>query len=193
MTQQQQMFMRKKGFAPVVRTYDSGSGNDVAPTGATQVFMECFGPGFNGTDGAPDPGPGGDGGGGGGYCSRTAPCAGGDTLAYNVGVVGSSNSTLSGNLTGFGAVNMSANRSTSRIGGTATGGTTNTSGTDGTIGTSEPSIGGPGGNCPNGGTGGSGGTGAGGAGTHPGGGGGGSGRTGAPGAGAAGRVRLTYT
>lgn len=182
----------------VVRTFSSGSGTDIAPTGAYQVLMEAWGPGGGGADGAPDPGPGGGGGGGGGYCSRLAVCVSGDSLSW-VAASSGSPSTIDGTLTGFGTVNMDANSGATAstdagaAPGSATGGTTNTTGSSGSNGLSDPSEGGAGGAGANGGAGGAGGTGAGGNGTAPGGGGGGSGGTGGPGSGANGRVRLTYT
>jgi hypothetical protein len=146
------------GFSPRTVTYNSGSGTETAPSGATNVVITLWGPGGSGGDGDPSPGQGGGGGGGGGYSTRSAACAGGNSLSYAVGVVGTSNTTVSGTLTGGGSISMSANRGTAGsspglggAGGTASGGTTNTTGTAGDDGSSDPSIGGNGGASPNGG------------------------------------------
>jgi len=193
--------MALAGFSQVIRTHTTGTGaTEVVPPGATSVLIELWGPGGDGGDGDPSPGQGGGGGGGGGYCSRTAACAGGDTLTYTVGTNDPTDTTVSGTLTGGGAISMTANNGvdgsspgTGGAGGLASGGTTNLQGQAGSDGTSDPSIGGGGGDAPLGGLGGGGGIGAGGPGSAPGGGGGGSGNSGAPGAGAGGQVRFTYT
>lgn len=188
--------MALKGFSGQINTYTTGTAaTENVPFGAVSVLIEVWGPGGDGIDGDPSPGQGGTGGGGGGYCSRTAACAGGDTLTYTVGTDDPTDSTVSGTLTGGGAISMTANNGVDGgAGGTASGGTTNLSGQAGEIGSSDPSIGGAGGNSGDGsGLGGNGGSGAGTPGGAPGGGGGGSGNTGAPGNGARGQVRFTYT
>lgn len=194
-------FLSSAGFSTLIRTYTSGTGaTETVPDGAVSVLIEVWGPGGDGGDGSPSPGQGGGGGGGGGYCSRSAACAGGDTLTYTVGTDDPTDSTVSGTLTGGGAISMTANTGvdgstpgTGGAGGLASGGTTNLQGQPGSDGTADPSIGGGGGDAPLGGLGGGGGTGAGGSGTTPGGAGGGSGNTGAPGTGASGQIRFTYT
>lgn len=72
--------------APVTNTYTSGSGTEIAPTGASNVLIEVWGSGGGGeAGGATCAGRDGDGGGSGGYASASYPVSGGLTLNYVVG------------------------------------------------------------------------------------------------------------
>lgn len=192
-----QALLVDSAFTPVTNTYDSGSGTETVPAGATSCTVSVWGSGAAG--GRDVAGGNAWGGGGGGYCTRAIAVVGGDSFSYSVaasvagratdgdGANGNA-SSVTGTVSG-GSVSMTANGGSGvntsagvgGAGGTASGGTTNTTGGTGTATT--------GGAGANGGAGGAAKT----AGTAPGGGGGPCNNFGSSGGGAAGRVTFSYT
>lgn len=188
-------FYGKTAFSPVTRNYDSGSGNDTIPSGASQVVISAWGAGGDG--GLPNGDQIGGGGGGGGQAIKTmaiGPSDWGGTLAYAAIGVGSSSTSsgtvaagsysIAGNVGSNGGNASAGSPGSGGAGGSGSGGDTNTSGDNG-------QDGGDGGSGANGGGGG----GLSGNGTAPGGGGGGGSNehTGFGGFGAVGRVQFHYT
>lgn len=176
------------GFSPVTHTYDSGSGTETAPAGATRVVISLWGPGTPGICFSDPFGSQNNPGGGGGAAVKTIAVTGGDALSYAVGT-SVTTSSVSGSVTG-GSVSMSAAASGSTSGGTASGGDVNYMG-----GTGAYPVGGNGANG-----GGLGGSVAGASGSPPGGGGAagtalvpGVGCSVFPGYGANGRISFAYT
>lgn len=86
------------GTVPTVTTFNSGSGNWVAPAGVTSVVVECWGGGGGGQGGVaiPSGGPGSDGGGGGEYAAQTVTVVPGNTYPYAVGSGGTAGASNGG-------------------------------------------------------------------------------------------------
>lgn len=182
-------------FPPVTNTYDSGSGTETIPNGASQLIAEIWGAGnIGGAGDAGIPAVGG-GAGSGGYSKKTftlTPSDWGKTFSYTVGAASGGNTTLTNGTYGT-AVSMTANGGgigqdaasggNQGSGGTASGGDVNTTG-NGSGGVTRVGAG-----APNGG-----GNVATGIGSTPGGGGAGGSSAGGPGsAGANGRAKFAYT
>lgn len=198
-------FYGLSAFTPVTNTYNSGSGTENVPSGATTCVITVWGAGGSGrrtttaTVG---------GGGGGGYVQKTISVSGGQTIAYSVGAGGAARTTTSNGVAGGsstvntwsgGSLSLTAGGGAGGTidggaGGSASGGDTNTTGGAGTQGTYETFdafwvVNPSGGSSPNGG---GGGPVAGTDGSAPGGGGAGN-RNANSGAGAAGRITFAYT
>lgn len=183
------------GFVAVARTYDSGTGTDTIPTGASQVSIEIWGAGNRGGNGDLGIPAVGGGSGSGGYSKKTfalTPSDWGLTFNYFIGAANGGNSTSSQNTFGT-AFNLSAlggaagqdavSGGLQGAGGLASGGDVNTAG-NGSGGVVRAGAG-----APNGG-----GDSAASMGTVPGGGGAGGNLAGGPGnAGANGRAKFSYT
>lgn len=172
-----QMMIGRGIFVPTSNVYNSGSGTETVPNGATSCSIEVWGNGGAGqvASGVAQ----GTGGGGGGYSQKTVAVSSGQTLSYAVGAPSTVTSAAP-------VVSMTANAGATGVagggGGTASGGTINTTGGNGALGS--------GGSSPNGG----GNVGPGVNGIAPGGGGGGGNPPGgAGGGGANGRVSFSYT
>lgn len=186
-------------FAPVTRTYDSGSGTETVPAGATSVTIKLWGAGAGG---GLFTGPPGGGGGGGGYAERTLAVTGGQTFTYAVGAGGAGRPQANGLGSGTNGGNsnvISASPAFTQACNGATAGTQSAGGAGGTVSNTGGSVSttGSAGSVPLGGNaagGGAGGSNTGLPGTAPGGGGGGQVvSTGAGGAGANARAQFIYT
>lgn len=178
---------------PFVHIFNSGSGTETVPNGASQVVVECWGGGGGGQTSISFE----HAGGGGGYCKKTMaiiPANWGSSISYSVGASGAAGnpSGTGGGQTTVSTYGLTANGGSGgkngvspTPGGTASGGDVNTTG-----GSSTGSFSETGGNSPNGGSGG----GPGVNGQTPGGGGGGALGGGVlSGSGANGRVTFTWS
>lgn len=136
-------------FTPVTNTYNSGSGSETVPTGATSLTVYCVGAGNNGGSGF-NGGDldqyGGGGGGGGGTATKTVSISSGQwgsSISWAVGAANGGNSSVSGisiSLAGNGGSNgTSASSGQVGIGGnggSASGGDSNVTGDAGSNGDS---------------------------------------------------------
>ena len=125
-------------FTPVTNTYNSGSGTETVPTGATQLVITAYG---SGGDGAAFDVSSGGGGGGGAYCVKTVSIVSGDYgvgLSWAVNAPGSNGASSVTGTIAAGALAVSAGagqngglNNVGGAGGTASGGDTNTNGDPG--------------------------------------------------------------